>query len=143
MSLDFRFNVAMQGSLGVGGNLTKYSREDLEVGKKNVALYKEIRHLVQFGDLYRILDAQKDEILFNLYVSEDKKEAVAFLASVHTSFMKKEIPLLFEGLDDNKVYTFNLNNRDYEKTGAYLKNVGIPVTIRGMGYNKIIKIKAK
>jgi alpha-galactosidase len=143
MSLDFRFNVAMQGSLGVGGNLTKYSREDLEVGKKNVALYKEIRHLVQFGDLYRILDAQKDEILFNLYVSEDKTEAVAFLASLTTSFMKKEIPLLFEGLDDNKVYTFNLNNRDYEKTGAYLKNVGIPVTIRGMGYNKVIKIKAK
>lgn len=143
MSLDFRFNVAMQGSLGVGGNLTKYSKDDLEIGKKNVTLYKEIRHLVQFGDLYRILDAQKDEILFNLYVSEDKTEAVAFIASAGTSFMKKEIPLLFEGLDDDKLYTFNLNNRDYEKSGAYLKNVGIPTHIRGMGYNKIIKIKAK
>ena len=143
MSLDFRFNVAMQGSLGVGGNLTKYSREDLATGKKNVELYKEIRHLVQFGDLYRILDAQKDEILFNLYVSEDKNEAVAFIASAHTSFMKKEIPLLFEGLDDDKIYIFNFNGRDYEKSGSYLKNVGIPTTVRGMGYNKIIKIKAK
>lgn len=143
MSLDFRFNIAMQGALGVGGNLTKYSKEDLEIGKKNVSLYKEIRHLVQFGDLYRILDAKKDEILFNLYVSEDKKEAVGFIASAGTSFMKKAVPLLFEGLDDNTVYTFNLNGKDYEKTGSYLKNVGIPVTIRGMGYNKIIKIKAK
>lgn len=143
MSLDFRFNVAMQGSLGVGGNLTKYSKDDLEIGKKNVTLYKEIRHLVQFGDLYRILDAKKDEILFNLYVSEDKTEAVAFLASAGTSFMKKEIPLKFNGLDDDKIYTFNLNNRDYEKSGSYLKNVGIPTCIRGMGYNKIIKIKAK
>ena len=129
--------------MGVGGNLTKYSREDLATGKKNVELYKEIRHLVQFGDLYRILDAQKDEILFNLYVSEDKNEAVAFIASAHTSFMKKEIPLLFEGLDDDKIYIFNFNGRDYEKSGSYLKNVGIPTTVRGMGYNKIIKIKAK
>ncbi len=141
MSLDYRFNIAMQGSLGVGGNLTKYSQEDLEIGKKNVTLYKEIRHLVQFGDLYRILDAKKDEILFNLYVSEDKSKAVGFVASHHTSFMKKAIPLKFKGLDDSKIYKLNLNNTDYEKSGAYLKNVGIPVTIRGTGYNKIIKIK--
>lgn len=143
MSLDFRFHVAMQGSLGVGGNLTKYSKEDLEIGKKNVALYKEFRHLVQFGDLYRILDPDHDEILFNHYVSEDKKESVAFISSSVTRFMKKEIPFKFEGLDDDTVYKFTINDKEYEKSGAYLKNVGIPMTIRGMGYNKIIKIKAK
>lgn len=142
MSLDFRFHVAMQGSLGVGGNLTKYSKEDLEIAKKNVTLYKEIRHLVQFGDLYRILDPDRDEILFNHYVSEDKKESVAFISSSVTRFMKKEVPLYFEGLDDNTVYCLEINNKKYEKSGAYLKNVGIPTTIRGMGYNKIIKIKA-
>lgn len=143
MSLDFRFHVAMQGSLGVGGNLTKYSAEDLEIGKKNVALYKEIRHIVQFGDLYRILDPDRDEVLFNHYVSEDKKESVAFISSSVTRFMKKEVPFKFEGLDDDTVYKFTLNDKEYEKSGAYLKNVGIPLTIRGMGYNKIIKIKAK
>ncbi len=143
MSLDYRFNIAMQGSLGVGGNLTKYSKEDLEIGKKNVTLYKEIRHLVQFGDLYRILDAEKDEILFNLYVSEDKTEAVGFIASHHTSFMKKAIPFKFKGLDDNKLYELNINNTDYVKSGAYLKNIGIPVTIRGTGYNKIVKVQEK
>lgn len=142
MSLDFRFHVAMQGSLGVGGNLTKYSAQDLEIGKKNVALYKEIRHIVQFGDLYRILDPDRDEILFNHYVSEDKKESVAFISSSVTRFMKKEIPFKFEGLDDDTVYKFTLNDKEYKKSGAYLKNVGIPMTIRGMGYNKIIKIKA-
>ncbi len=143
MSLDYRFNIAMQGSLGVGGNLTKYSQDDLAIGKKNVALYKEIRHLVQFGDLYRILDAKDDEILFNLYVSEDKTEAVGFIASHHTSFMKKAIPLKFKGLDDNKIYELNINNTDYVKSGAYLKNVGIPITIRGTGHNKIVKVKEK
>ncbi len=143
LSLDFRFNIAMQGSLGVGGNLTKYSKEDLEIGKKNVAIYKEVRHLVQLGDLYRILDAKKDEMLFNLYVSEDKTEAVGFIASHHTSFMKKAIPFKFKGLDDNKIYELNINNTDYVKSGAYLKNVGIPVTIRGTGYNKIVRVREK
>ncbi len=57
--------------------------------------------------------------------------------------MKKEVPFKFEGLDDDTVYKFTLNDKEYEKSGAYLKNVGIPLTIRGMGYNKIIKIKAK
>lgn len=141
-TLDFRFNIAMQGSLGVGGNLTKYSKEDLEIGKRNVALYKEIRHLVQFGDLYRILEAQKDEILFNLYVSEDKNEAVAFIASNGTGFMKKAIPLKFQGLDNDKIYSLTVDGKEYKKSGAYLKNVGIPSTIRGMNYNRIIKIKA-
>ncbi len=143
MSLDYRFNIAMQGSLGVGGNLTKYSQEELQIGKKNVTLYKEIRHLVQFGDLYRILDAKKDEILFNLYVSQDKTEAVGFIASHHTSFMKKAVPFKFKGLDDNKIYELSINDTDYVKSGAYLKNVGIPLTIRGTGYNKVIRVKEK
>ena len=57
--------------------------------------------------------------------------------------MKKRIGMKFEGLDDDKVYTFEIDKTKYEKTGAYLKNVGIPMTIRGMGYHKIIRIKAK
>ena len=143
MSLDFRFHVAMQGALGVGGNLTKYGLKDLACAKKNIELYKEIRHLVQFGDLYRVLDPDRNEILFNHYVSEDKKESVAFISSVVTKYMKKQISMKFEGLDDNTIYTFELDNKKYEKSGAYLKNVGIPMTIRGMGYHKIIKIKVK
>lgn len=143
MSLDFRFHVAMQGALGVGGNLTKYGLKDLACAKKNIELYKEIRHLVQFGDLYRILDPERDDILFNHYVSEDKKESVAFISSVVTKYMKKQISMKFEGLDDNMVYTFEIDKTKYEKSGAYLKNVGIPMTIRGMGYHKIIRIKAK
>lgn len=143
MSLDFRFHIAMQGALGVGGNLIKYGANDLKCAEKNIELYKEIRHLVQFGDLYRVLDPDRDEILFNHYVSEDKKESVAFISSAVTRFMKKQIPIKFEGLDDDTVYTFKLNDNTYEKSGAYLKNVGIPLTVRGMGYNKIIKITAK
>jgi hypothetical protein len=76
-------------------------------------------------------------------VTEDKTEAVAFLSSVVTRFMQKEIPLRFMGLDDEKIYKLKIGKEKYEKSGAYLKNVGIPTQVRGMGYNEIIKIKAK
>lgn len=140
-SLDFRFNIAMQGSLGIGGDLTKYSDEDIEICKKNVALYKEIRNLVQFGNLYRLMDIDEDEVLFNQYVNEDKTESVAFIAANGTRFYKKSIPMRFDGLDENKRYTLTLNDKTYNKSGAYLMNIGIDLEIRGVDYNKIILIK--
>lgn len=140
-SLDFRFNIAMQGSLGIGGDLTKYSDEDIEICKKNVALYKEIRNLVQFGNLYRLMDIDEDEVLFNQYVNEDKTESVAFIAANGTRFYKKSVPMRFDGLDENKRYTLTLNDKTYNKSGAYLMNIGIDLEIRGVDYNKIILIK--
>ena len=140
-SLDFRFAVAMQGSLGVGGNLTKYSDDDLEKCKKYIALYKSIRDIVQFGDLYRILDIEKDEVLLNLYADEDKSRAVAFLLANGTRFYKKRIPICFEGLDEDKRYKLTLQGNTYEKSGAYLKNKGISLHIRGVDYNEIIVIE--
>lgn len=140
-TLDFRFNIAMQGALGIGGNLTKYSEKDLEICKRNIALYKQIRPLVQFGKLYRNMDIDKDEILFNQYVNEEKTESVAFIAANGTRFYKKAVPMRFDGLDEAKRYTLTINNETYEKSGAYLMNVGIDLEVRGAFYNRIIIIK--
>lgn len=140
-SLDFRFNIAMQGALGIGGDLTKYSEEDLAVCRKNIALYKEIRDIVQFGNLYRNMDIDEDEILFNQYVNDEKTKSVAFIAANGTRFYKKSVPMLFDGLDGNKRYTLTADKKTYEKSGAYLMNVGIESEVRGVDYNKIIIIE--
>lgn len=139
-SLDFRFNIAMQGALSLGGNLLKYSEEDLETCKKYISLYKKIRNLVQFGNLYRLLDPEEDEVLMNQYVSEDKSKSVAFLASRGTRFYKKRIPLVFDGLDENKVYNVTIKDKTYVKSGAFLMNVGISQHIRGAYYSRVIFI---
>lgn len=141
-SLDFRFNIAMQGALGVGGDLTKYSAEDLEVCKKNIALYKEIRSLVQFGELYRVLDIDQDEVLCNQYVNDQKTESVVFLAANGTRFYKKRLFLRLQGLDAQKRYRLVLDGETVEKSGAYLMQVGLPVHIRGVDYNRILRIQA-
>lgn len=140
-SLDFRFNIAMQGALGLGGDLTKYSKEDLDICKKNVALYKNIRDIVQFGSLYRLMDIDKDEILVNQYVNGDKSRSVCFIASKGTRFFKKPVPLRFQGLDSGKRYAFDFDSRHYEKGGAYLMNAGIDIEVIGNDYNKILIIE--
>ncbi|MGN1160842.1 MAG: alpha-galactosidase [Candidatus Fimenecus sp.] len=140
-TLDFRFNIAMQGALGIGGNLTKYSEKDLEICKKNIALYKQIRPLVQFGKLYRNMDIDKDEILFNQYVNEERTESVAFIAANGTRFYKKSVPMRFNGLDEQKRYTLSIHGKTYEKSGAYLMYVGIDLEVRGAFYNEIVTIK--
>lgn len=140
-SLDFRFNIAMQGALGIGGDLTKYSNEDLGICKKNIALYKEIRELVQFGNLYRNMDIDEDEILFNQYVNDEKTKSVAFIAANGTRFFKKAVPMHFDGLDEEKRYALTINDETYEKSGAYLMNVGIDLVVRCADYNRIIIIR--
>ncbi len=141
--LDFRFNVSMRGALSLGGNLNNYSDEDIAECRKYVELYKEIRGLVQFGDLYRLLDLERDEVSADLYMSADKTEGVLFVAAVNTSCMKPPQPLHFEGLDDGKIYTFEYDGIRYEKSGAYLRNVGIVIDVKTQYYNRIIKIKIK
>lgn len=141
-SLDFRFHIAMQGALGLGGNLEKYSPEELEICRRNVALYKEIRPLVQFGDLYRILDADRDQVLCNQYVSRDKMQAVLFLSARGTRFFKKKMNLRFAGLAPDRAYAFTLDGVAYKKGGAFLMEVGLPVCVRGADYNQIVRLTA-
>lgn len=139
-TLDFRFNIAMQGALGLGGNLLKYSDDDKEISKKNIALYKAIRHTVQFGDLYRVSNPDENEVLINVFVERDKSSAVAFIASRGTRFFKKRINILFDGLEKDAKYRFTFQNREYIKSGAYMANVGIPAHIHGAYYNEIVLI---
>ncbi|MFB7957428.1 alpha-galactosidase [Streptomyces sp. NPDC056045] len=53
-SLRFRFVSAMAGVLGIGGDLAKWSGEELAEAREWVDLYKEIRPVVQHGELYRL-----------------------------------------------------------------------------------------
>ena len=139
--LDFRFHVAMRGSLSLGGNLTKYSDEDLALCKEKVEFYKGIRNIVQFGDLYRLLNLDEDEISADIYVNPEKTKAALFIAAVNTRCFKKSVPLFIDGLDENKTYRFSFGGKTITKSGAYLKNVGINIEIQKQYYNEIILIE--
>lgn len=57
LPLRFRFHVAMTGVLGIGGDLTAWSQEELAQAADLVARYKQVRPVVQRGRLYRLPNA--------------------------------------------------------------------------------------
>jgi alpha-galactosidase len=58
VSLAFRFHVSMCGTLGVGGHLQRWTAAMHAEAARWIALYKEVRHIIQFGDLYRLRSPQ-------------------------------------------------------------------------------------
>ena len=123
-SLDFRFNVSMQGSLSIGSNLLKYSDNDIEKCKKYISMYKETRDTVQFGKLYRLKNYRADGMYANQYVNEDKSQSVVFICSEATSFFNRQFKsFCLKGLDEKAIYTVTTPEGTIRKSGAYLMNV--------------------
>jgi len=138
LSLEYRFLSSMQGSLGIGANLNKWTPEDFATATKMVAQYKSIRELVQRGSLYRLITPEHDsEQSVTESVSRDKSQAVVF-AFLHSSGELYPYPRLYlRGLDANASYTLTaLDGKVAETTpaaasGAYWMEHGVDVLLRG------------
>ncbi|MFG3586439.1 alpha-galactosidase [Streptomyces sp. NPDC047990] len=74
--LRFRFHVAMAGALGIGGDLTRWSEEELRDGADLVAEYKRVRHLVQHGRLDRLAPPAEDAVAAVQYTARDASETL-------------------------------------------------------------------
>ena len=90
-SLEYRFLSSMQGSLGIGANLNKWTPEDFATAKKLVAEYKAVRATVQDGALYRLISPLGgSEYSVTESVARDGHEAVVF-AFLHSSQQGKPL----------------------------------------------------
>ena len=136
--LQFRFDVAMTGSLGIGANLTKWSDAEAQTAAADVAFYKAVRPMVQEGLLYRLtpsLDAPGHWA--TEYVAPDRSGAVVFAFLRSQQFGEPFPTVRLEGLDPEATYA--LRARDAEKgaelprqaTGAELMGAGVRVVLRG------------
>ncbi|WP_449350484.1 alpha-galactosidase [Streptomyces shaanxiensis] len=81
-SLRFRFVSSMAGVLGVGGDLTEWTEEELAEARRWVDLYKEIRPLVQHGELHR-LRPPRGGLSAVQYVRGDETVVLAWLQAQH------------------------------------------------------------
>jgi alpha-galactosidase len=104
LSLEFRFHVSMCGSLGIGGHLVRWGAARRKEAAEWIALYKDIRHVVQFGDLYRLRSPQAEPFSAVLYVSKDRSEEVLFAFRTHLRPPAQLPPLSLRGLDPNARY---------------------------------------
>jgi alpha-galactosidase len=103
-SLETRGNVALSGNFGYELDLTKIGEEENATMKEQVALYKEVRHLVQFGDFYRLLSPFEGNETAWMFVSKDQSEAFVVYVSVLQEPNPKLNRFRLKGLDASRDY---------------------------------------
>lgn len=136
-SLNYRFLSAMQGALGIGDNLNAWDQRHMEVGAQMIAAYKDVRELVQCGDLYRLISPLNgSDRSATLYVAPDKGRAVLF-AFLHSSTRLHSQPRIrLAGLDPETRYRIRsidtgASESDVIQSGAYWMGQGVDMTMRG------------
>lgn len=125
-SLRFRFVSAMAGVLGVGGDLTEWTEEELAEAGSWVGLYKEIRPVVQRGDLYR-LRPPTGGLSAVQYVHGDEVVVLAWLQAQH--YGEPSAPLRLRGLDPTETYECRETGEMHR--GAVLLHHGLRTGLRG------------
>ncbi|MFF5493546.1 alpha-galactosidase [Streptomyces aquilus] len=126
-SLRFRFVSAMAGVLGVGGDLARWTEEELAEAREWVELYKGIRPLVQRGDQYRLRAPQGDGLSAVQYVLGDETVVLAWLQSQRYG---EPVPALrLRGLDPTASYECRETGEIHR--GAVLLHHGLRVELRG------------
>lgn len=103
--LKFRFDVAMSGRLGMEIQPKDMSDADKAFAKRAIEAYKDIRPVVQLGDLYRLMSPYENKGVASLmYVTPEKNRAV-FYAYKISHFINMIVPnVQMNGLDPAKNY---------------------------------------
>ena len=145
--LPYRFLVAMQGALGIGSNLNKWSAEDFALATRMVTTYKSIRETVQQGDLYRLFSPREGELTANQYVSADGKQAVLFAFLHSQQYLRPAPTVCLRGLDGKAAYRIkSLDGKLVEKqevlSGSFLMHHGLNLNLRG-DYDSTVVILEK
>lgn len=145
-SLEYKFDAAMSGVLGIGYDIRKWNAAEKETAAKKIALYKQIRHVVQQGDCYRLVSPFEHNRSALQYNSKNADSAVLFCYNMGvyvSSGYVKSAPLKggqfndrgssilkFKDLNGDKKYrilkTNDANDKGNVYTGAFLMDVGIP-----------------
>ena len=139
-AMKYRIDVAMSGRLGMEIQPKNMTDDEKALCRKAIAEYKQIRPIVQFGDIYRLVSPYDKVGLASLmYVDEAQDKSVFFWWKTE-SFQNEHLPRVkMAGLDANKNYKVRELNRidlqpmDIEgKTfsGAYLMNHGLEMPYR-------------
>jgi alpha-galactosidase len=145
--LKYRIDVAMSGRLGMEIQPKNMTDDEKDLCRKAIAQYKQVRNVVQFGDLYRLLSPyDKLGAASLMYVQPDKSEAVFYWWKTET-FCNQQLPrVTMDGLDPDKNYRVEELNRidnnplPYEGkvfSGKFLMTTGLEMPLEhDVDYNK-------
>jgi alpha-galactosidase len=134
--LRYRFLVAMQGSLGIGGNLDHWSEADDRLATEMVRYYKRVRQSVQEGSLYRLVSPTDDDAAVNEYVGRDGRQVVVFACRHSQQYLRALPAVRLRGLAPEAVYRIErpfggLVDKQETLSGAALMERGLLFDLRG------------
>jgi alpha-galactosidase len=104
-TLQYRMLSSMQGSLGIGANITKWTPDEMALTKRLIAAYHEVQPTIVQGDLYRLISPRNgSQFSATQTVRQDKSQSVVF-AFIHSTQEGRGFPLLkLKGLDPKAQY---------------------------------------
>lgn len=135
--LKYRIDVAMSGRLGMEIQPKNMTEEEKALCRKAISEYKEIRPVVQMGDIYRLLSPYDNLGVASLmYVTPEKDKAVFYWWKTE-HFVNQHLPRIkMAGLCPDKMYKVRELNRidnvplSFEGkafSGAYLMANGLEI----------------
>ena len=139
-ALKYRIDVAMSGRLGMEIQPKNMTDDEKELCRKAIAEYKQIRPVVQFGNIYRLVSPYDRKGLASMMYVNDKQSKAVWYWWKTESFQNEHLPRVkMAGLDATRIYKVRELNRidlkplDCEGqsfSGAYLMSHGLEMPYR-------------
>ncbi|MFU2205590.1 alpha-galactosidase [Streptococcus pluranimalium] len=126
-----RGHVAMMGNLGYELDLTQLTKEEKALVSDQVALYKKIRPLVQFGKQYRLINPEQGSNETALQFVYDNQTVVTYVR-IQSTIETIETTLKLKGLEEEALY--QLEGTDLVYSGAELMYAGLTLDMPNGDY---------
>jgi alpha-galactosidase len=120
--LKWRALLAMSANLGVEADISKWSVEERGELAAYVALYKEIRPLVQFGDFHRLEAPYDSPRAAWMFTRRDQKKALLFVFQISPPAGSEVKPIRLRGLAVD--FKYEIKGEDATLTGGQLMSEG-------------------
>ncbi len=151
--LKLRFDVAMMGRLGLELQPRHLTDEEFAFARRAVETYKDIRPVIQLGDLYPLRSPyEPGDWCARMFVSKDKSRAVFFAFSLDYHDRMASTDFKLQGLDPERRYkvtelnsagsdTFWGNGQTF--TGDYLMRVGVNPWLQRRGASTVLLLEVQ
>ena len=126
---DTKANVALWGTFGYELDPNRFTEEESELIKAQVAEYHKYYDVIHYGELYRLISPFENEFRAAwMFVSQDKDEALVTSVVIKRP-EDRGFTLRLKGLDPAKYYVDEDDGEIY--SGALLMNAGICLDFNG------------
>jgi alpha-galactosidase len=151
--LGYRFHVSFMGALGIGSNIIKYTDGQRKEAAYWIKLYKQLRHVLQLGDL-DFIHSDYTQLVVTMTTTHDKKEAVILGFRPSSPFWLPIPPIRLRHLDPRSKYKLKIwtnmaagDDKDggewntYSGANPMYKGLDLPYLTSGANKSLVIWIK--